>query len=631
MFQPSSNIERAFYQLYGFGLNEDKYEDFASRWGSLDRETFRHVSRDGHGDDKAIALFALGYVGTPQAAEEMVPFLQDPERMARWASALCLGNMKDERALHYLETMLLEGLTVEEYRSAYQHEDEQQASVTFWCDVVRYQVPELLAPWKIPSLIPKMREALHRYVDIERALLYRFDFWHSYDDRLAFALGQRAAFGALTGIELFPASQKVAMVSMALGYQDITGATRDFSQLMEEMIVNDALRQGVMSILEERFGLGEEERKDCVEHLYDYYYARQRYGEEWQEETASGEEADEDFEGDEAEEDDERIEPRKPAFLCVYQGHRAPVTNLAWSPDGSRLVSAVRDAIVHIWDAMTGTTLLTLLGPTESVNVVTWSPDGNYVAAAGNDHQVYVWHAETGEVVCIFHGHHALITQGLAWSPDGTRIASGSWDGTAQVWDALSGEPLLIYRGHEAIVYTVAWSPDGEYVVSGSGYPEGLVHIWNARTGERVLIYREHGAEAGQALKPRAVEPRGVSSVHSLLWLPDGKHIVSAGLHWTCRVWDAASGQDVTVFDHTCGPLALRADGDTVLSPSFGASGVDIWQASTGRMLLKYNAADAALTEVQTVGWSPDGTRIATAGGRFDTGTTVKIWEARLP
>jgi WD40 repeat protein len=627
MFQPSSNIERAFYQLYGFGLNEDKYEDFASRWGGLDMETFRRVSRDGHGDDKAIAIFAIGYQGTPQAAEEIAPFLHDPERMARWASALCLGEMKDERALPYLETMLLEGLTVDEYRRAYQDDDTSQAEAVFWCDGVRSQVLSLLDTWDAPSLIPTLRESFKRYWEIEQELSNPPELSHYYYDRLAYGLGKRGALGALTGLDLPPSHRKVATVYLALGYLQVKPQDVAATDLIGRMITDETLHRDVAKILEERFGLMEEERWDIVINFYKYTSARPRYLHG----NTSFEEEEEDIDEEEDEEDYERIEPKKPAFLCVYQGHRAPVTSLAWSPDSSRLLSAARDATVHIWDAATGTTLLTLPGPTDSVNVVAWSPDGRYVAAAGNDHQVYVWHAETGALVCTYHGHHALITQGLAWSPNGTRIASGSWDGTAQIWDALTGDPLLIYRGHQAIVYTVAWSPDGTYIVSGSGYPEGLVHIWDARTGERVLIYREHGAEAGQVLEPGAVEPRGVSSVHSLLWLPDGKHIVSAGLHWTCRVWDATSGQDVTAFDHTCGPLALRVDGDTVASPSFGSSGVDVWQASTGRILLKYDAIPTPLADVQTVGWSPDGTRIAAADGRNGTVGTVKIWEVRLP
>src|SRR6266700_6794162 len=66
----------------------------------------------------------------------------------------------------------------------------------------------------------------------------------------------------------------------------------------------------------------------------------------------------------------------------------------------------------------------------------------------------------------IYSGHQAQVGS-LAWSPDGTRLVSGSADGSARVWQVSSGEPLVSYRGHQGRVYSVAWSPDGRWIASG--------------------------------------------------------------------------------------------------------------------------------------------------------------------
>ena len=81
-------------------------------------------------------------------------------------------------------------------------------------------------------------------------------------------------------------------------------------------------------------------------------------------------------------------------------------------------------------------------------------------------------------------GGHLLLSYGqpthpinsLAWSPDGKTIASGSADKTVRVWNASSGKTLLTYRGHTDVVNSLAWSPNGTRVASAS--QDGTVQIW---------------------------------------------------------------------------------------------------------------------------------------------------------
>jgi WD40 repeat protein len=76
----------------------------------------------------------------------------------------------------------------------------------------------------------------------------------------------------------------------------------------------------------------------------------------------------------------------------------------------------------------------------------------------------------------------------VAFSPDGKRVVSGSEDKTIRIWDAQTGHPVLEpLEGHTDLVLSVAFSPDGKRVVSGSGSDDKTIRIWDAQTGHPVL------------------------------------------------------------------------------------------------------------------------------------------------
>ena len=85
-------------------------------------------------------------------------------------------------------------------------------------------------------------------------------------------------------------------------------------------------------------------------------------------------------------------------------------------------------------------------------------------------------------------GHTERVTS-VAFSPDGKRIVSGSGDQTLKVWDAASGQETLTLAGHTERVTSVAFSPDGERIVSGSG--DNTLRLWDATSDQET-----HAAES---------------------------------------------------------------------------------------------------------------------------------------
>jgi hypothetical protein len=211
-----------------------------------------------------------------------------------------------------------------------------------------------------------------------------------------------------------------------------------------------------------------------------------------------------------------------------------------------------------------------------------------------------------GTTLLTYKGHFYYIWS-VAWSPNGKRIASGSWDRSVQVWDALSGKNVFIYHGHSNAqygVYSVAWSPAGKYIASGSSDPK--VQVWDASTGDNILTYQGHS-----------------DVVYWVSWSPDGKHIVSGSKDKTAQVWDASTGQKVFTYrghSGTVDTVAWSPDGKRIASGG-GDSTVQVWDALTGDHVLTYGRH---VMEVHSVAWSPNGKRIAS--GSLDN--TVRVWQA---
>ncbi|MBX9979590.1 MAG: TIR domain-containing protein, partial [Mycobacterium gordonae] len=201
---------------------------------------------------------------------------------------------------------------------------------------------------------------------------------------------------------------------------------------------------------------------------------------------------------------------------------------MALSPDGRRIVSA-SDNTLRLWDAANGAPVgAPLVGHTEAVSSVAFTPDGSRIVSGGRDDTVRIWDAVTGAPVGVPLTGHTDAVSGVAVSPDGRRIVSGSWDKTVRLWDAGTGAPIgAALLGHTDQVTSVAFSPDGRHVASGSA--DNTARLWSVATG------------------PAAAPPLTghTDDVVDVAFGADGRRIATASWDGTVRLWDAGTGAPV--------------------------------------------------------------------------------------
>lgn len=285
-----------------------------------------------------------------------------------------------------------------------------------------------------------------------------------------------------------------------------------------------------------------------------------------------------------------------PLQLVLPAGPLAPMTALAFSPDGKRLAAGAYGQVT-IWDTATGQAAKVLTNVLGVVSDVRFSPDGQLLAIAGGQPSakgdLRLVETASWKPRGALAGHDDVVAS-VAFSPDGKRLASASFDKTVRLWDVASRKLERVLTGHSDFVHAVAFGPDGQWLASASkdrsvkvvesatgksrftfsgmeqdvlavavsrdgkfvvssGFEPGL-HWWNAQTGERVRVQGGHGV-----------------AVHELCFSTDGKLLASAGGDGTVRLWDGVSGALTKTL--AVGPLvyavALSSDGKLAAVGSF--------------------------------------------------------------
>ena len=335
-------------------------------------------------------------------------------------------------------------------------------------------------------------------------------------------------------------------------------------------------------------------------------------------------------------------------LIRTIEGHNRPVTAMAFSPDGSKILTGSITQELRLWDTATGKQIQTFqIGGGRDVTALVFSADGQRFLVGGRLRMLELRDARSGELIRTFKAQHGV--SAALFVSDGHKVlAAGSSGTTVTEWETATGEQTRIF-----VEKAVWWQGVNRVTLTADGRTRSW---WNSSTGGSVPgEFQVPAQQLGQSFQDNvAISPDakkaftwsgslGLSATHEgrvlvahwarlwdleagkVIWFsqefpgqraqfafsPDGAQFLTGSHEGGARLWDATTGAAIRTLGtqkQSFQWLAFSPNGKTILA--WGADKVmRLWDAQTGKRIQSFS-----VPVVTCVVFSPDETRILTGG-----------------
>ena len=259
--------------------------------------------------------------------------------------------------------------------------------------------------------------------------------------------------------------------------------------------------------------------------------------------------------------------------------------------------AGIDDNAAILWDASTAKEIRRFSGHLQRINSVAFSPDGAYILTGAGcdelfafdesgekDNTARLWDARTGREIRRFVGHQDVVNS-VAFSPDGKFILTGSSDKTACLWETATGLEVRRFTGHTEMIQAVAFSPASDLIATGGGNTynceDCTTRLWDLRTGTEIKRFEIHK----QAVSTVVFSPDGKSLFSGVGPLITEARIFSYEEEKPAiRRWNITDGTEIQTFEGY-GAIAVSPDGQFLITAGApeDITGAQIWNLKTGQ------------------------------------------------
>jgi WD40 repeat protein len=344
--------------------------------------------------------------------------------------------------------------------------------------------------------------------------------------------------------------------------------------------------------------------------------------------------------------------------IRTFKGHENTVSGLAFSADGTTLISGGHDSTIRAWDVASGQERRRYGDKKTAVRCLALAPDGKTLTyGTYPDGMVHIWDLATNKDLVLPWKAHPFCVVSIAYSPDSQKVAVGRdtiavhetatgkrlnpapesesrvqrveyaadgklfavWrqDETIEVWDTATWRKAVTLKAESGRFTAMAFSPSGKSLTTAEGtFEHGVLCHWDARTGKRQQEF-----------------PQGKGWLETLSFSADGETLAGhqSSQRHTFILWDAATGKERgRITDPGSGRNPRLSPDGRLLACWTPRSAAALWDTKTAKLVRVCGKAEPGTREL--LAFSPDGRTIATPGGQGVDGNRsiqpdVVLWE----